>query len=236
MNPETKKPLGKRILRGLSIGVVAVIAIFVVAHFVWKQSGDNQWKLEKEKRGVKVYSRKSPGSSLKDWKAVRKVELTLNRAVAGMMSTESEDCAAWAPSCVSVKAIQPWNAHNLSYVQLYRVNYPKPFSPREIVIDAKGTQDPKSKAVVVAFVSRPDAVPENECCVRLGVYEASWHFIPAGAGELEIQLHMHADPGIPYVLVNALTGESLYRLFTHLPRLLTREKFQNAKFEGIQEL
>ena len=169
MSQETpRKP--RRVLRVigkvLGYGGLLLVAALIVAHFAWKYSGSGQWELEINKKGVQVYSRKTPGTTLKDFRTVRRVKTTLHRAVAAMTSTDSEDCAEWSPGCVAKLTIQPWDPNKLTYVQLYRMDYPKPFKPREFLINAKVTQDPKTRTVLVDFTTQPDLVPRNACCPR----------------------------------------------------------------------
>src|SRR6185369_1310488 len=117
----------RTILKTLALGIALVVVFLVVAHFAWKYSGSGQWKLEREKNGVKVYSLKTPGRTLKDWKAVRRLKTTLNGAVAAMATTTTEDCSEFNANCVSVQSIKAWDPRELTSVHLYRANAPKPF-------------------------------------------------------------------------------------------------------------
>src|SRR5437588_441207 len=112
------------VLKAVAIGSVIVIAGLVAGHFAWKYSGSNQWTFEREKNGIKVYSLKTPGRCLKDWKAVTRVKTTLNGALAAMTTTKTEDCAEFNPNCVSIQSIRPWSAQNLSGIHLYRAAAP----------------------------------------------------------------------------------------------------------------
>ncbi|HYK03300.1 MAG TPA: START domain-containing protein [Thermoanaerobaculia bacterium] len=217
-------------------GVLLVVALLLTAHFAWKYSGSNAWELEIDKRGIQVYTLKKPGSTLKDVRTVRRVKTTLNRAVAAMTSIETEDCAEWGPGCEAIKTVQPWNPKDLSYIQLYRMAYPKPYAPREFLINAKVTQDPRSKVVLVDFTVLPDALPRNECCARMTVFHDTWRFTPMRDGEVEVELTAHLDPGVPYPLFNRLVPIAFYRFFNRgLDKYLNKEKFQQARFEGIEE-
>src|SRR5205085_4603852 len=141
-------------------------------------SGSNQWKLEIDRDKVQVYSLKTPGKAMKDFKAVTRIKSRLSPIVASMVSTQTEDCAAWAPSCRSLQSIQPFNPQDMTYIHAYRLNYPRPFSPREFILNAKVTQDPRSKIVLVEFTALPDALPKHECCVRVERMHNSRKFTP----------------------------------------------------------
>jgi hypothetical protein len=235
-NTRQKSSVVRRIMKVLGYAGMLAVVVLAVAHFVWKYSGTNEWKLEIDKKGVQVYSRKASGSTLKDFKVVRRVKTTLNRAVAAMISTDTEDCAEWSPGCVSEKTIQPWNPRDLTYVQLYRMSYPKPFVPREFIINAKTTQDPVTKAVLVDFTTLPDAIPHNSCCIRIAGFHDQWRITPLENGEVQVELSAHVDPKLPYVIFNRYAPRGLYWFFNlGLSKYLNKPKFEQAKFEGIQE-
>ena len=225
----------RAVLKFLAIGCIVVLVLAGAAHLLWKYSGSNKWELEREKNGVRIYSMKIPGRSLKDWKAVRRIKLTLNGAVAAMSSTETEECAAWAPGCVSVQSIQAWNPQNLNYIHLYRIALPSPFSPREVLIKAQASQDPISKAVSMEFLAHPDDLPRNQCCFRITEMRNVWRFTPLENGEMEVELHLHGDQGVPYPIINHFMPPILYRLFFHLQQRLSKEKWQSMRFDSIKE-
>ena len=225
----------RTILRLLGYGGVAAIAVLVVWHFVWKYSGSNQWELLRDEKGIKIYSRKVPGVAQKDFKAISRVDLSLNGVVAAFAATDTPACAEWFRGCVSAQTIQPWNSRDLSYINMWRMPFPAPFSPREVLIKEQVSQDPQSKVVLVMFQALPDAVPRNKCCFRVPYYGNSWRFTPVGNGVLEVEFIMHPDAGIPYPMVNMAMPKSLYRMFIRMPKLLKQDKWQHTRFDRIQE-
>ena len=234
--PSRSRRIVRRIAKVFAYGGVLVVAVLIVAHFAWKYSGSNEWKLEIDRKGVQVYTRKAPGSTFKDIRAVGRVKTTLSRAVAAMTSTETEDCAKWHPGCVAEKTIEPWSAQKLTYLQLYSSKYPSPMSPREFLIKAQVTQDPKSKAVLVDFQAQPDAIPPNECCVRISVLHNTWQFTPRNDGEVEVQLTMHMNPELPYPIFNRFAPRGIHSFFARgLQKYMDKEKWQQARFESIVE-
>jgi len=233
----TAKPRSflRKVARVLGILILLVIVGLAVAHFAWKYSGSNEWVKVSDKEGIQVYTLKEPGSTLKDFKAVTRVKTTLNRAAAAMLSTETADCAEWAPSCRSEKEIQPWNPKEMTYVHLYRMNYPKPFMPREFLLKAKVSQNPANKALLVEFIALPDALPKNDCCFRLEELHNRWQFTPVGNGEVEVELRTDMDQGIPYFMINNKTPFFLHKMFKPLQKWYDKDKWETARYEGIVE-
>src|SRR5436853_6924 len=79
-----RKPKG-RIRKFLARAALILLAVVIVggtvAHLVWKYSGSNQWEKIGQKKGVTVYALKTPGSSIKKFKAVWTVHSKLSRFV-----------------------------------------------------------------------------------------------------------------------------------------------------------
>jgi hypothetical protein len=222
-----------RVLKALLLGGALVITILIASHFAWEYSGSNRWELIADSYGIKIYSLKAPGSVLKRFKGVTRVNITLNSAVAAMASTAN--CGDWMMNCTSEQAIQPWNSQTMTYINLFRLDYPSPFSPREFLLKGHISQDPESKAVLAEFMAAPDELPQNACCFRVAHMRNTWRFTPLEGGEVEVEVVMNLDQGLPYVVVNRIAPVSLYALLSDLPRLLSKEELQRAKFDLIRE-
>ena len=216
-----------------AIGVV--IAVVLIAHVSWKYSGSSQWELELEKDDVKIYSRKTPGRALKDFRAVRTVETTVEKAVAAMASTDIEDCADWIPGCASGKTVEKWNPKERSFVHFYQVNYGDPLSPREFLLKTQFART-ENNGVKVDFIAVPDRLPRNECCYRIAEMHNTWRYTPIGDRKLQVELQVHMDHGLPYFLINKGAPHGLHQLFTALPRLLNKPKFDNPNPQYITAL
>ena len=222
-------------LEALTLVVILSIAHFAsIAHSAWKYSGSDQWELELDKDGVKVYSLQSPDSALKKFKAVTRIKTTLNRAVAAMMDTDIQNCAEWIDGCVNGKSDEPWNAQGLYFIHFFQVNYPPPYSPREFLVKTQFTQDAKSKEVFVEFIAVPDRLPKNDCCFRVAHMHNSWRYTPLENGEIEVEHLEDLDNGTPYYQFNRMMPNAIYQLLCVLPMFLNKEKYQHASFDFIK--
>jgi len=218
----------------VALGALTLVAILSIAHLAWKYSGSNQWELEIDRGGVKVYSLKSPGSSLKQFKMVTRIKSTLNHAVASLTDKDFENCKDWISSCVSFQSVVPWNPQGQYLINFVRVNYPSPFSPREILTKAQFTQDPKSNVVLVEVTALPDMLPKNDCCYRVPHLHNSWRFTPLENGEIEVEYIQDKDDGLPYIRYNKNLPKALYYLGMALPRFFNKEKYQHLSFDFIK--
>ena len=223
-----------KIAKFVSLGALTLVAMLSIAHLAWKNSGSNQWELEIDKNGVKVYSLKSPGSVLKQFKGVTRIKTTLNRAVASALDPDLENCVDWNPSCVKVQSVEPWNTQGQYLINFVKSNYPPPFSPRDNVVKIHVTQDAKSKAVLVEFIAAPDRFPKNDCCYRIPRMHNSWRYTPLENGEIEVEHIQNVDRGLPYIRSNRVTPNGVYRILLRIPQLLNKEKYHHASFDFIK--
>lgn len=226
----------KTIGKVLAYGAALIIAVLLIAHFAWKYSGSNKWELAIDGDKVKIYTLKAPGNSFKDIKAVTRVKSRLSPIVAAMVSSSGEDCAAWAPSCKSLASIQPWNSNDMTYIHLYRLTFPKPFRPREFLLNARVTQDPATKAVLLEFIALPDKLPRDPCCFRVEKMHNRWRFTPLQNGEVEVELQTGMDPGLPYFMVNRMNPGYIYRMFGPLQQWFEKDKWQHTTYAHIKEV
>ena len=232
-NTMPKKRLGKA--RVLSLASALVVAILVMAHFAWKYSGSNKWELARDKNGVQVYSLKVPGVAKKQFKAVTRIKTTLNRVAAAMTDTSSEACKEFFPSCISGDVLEPWSPQSQYFIQAFRVELPRPFSPRDLVVKTEFSQDPQSKSMLVRCTALPDRLPENACCVRIKNMHNSWRFTPAENGEIEVEFSSNSESPVPYFLANLLAPTTGTRFLGRLEKFYNKEKYQHAEFAFAKE-
>jgi len=224
-----------KVFRVLAIGGALVLALAVTAHLAWKYSGSNRWELAVDKGGVQVYTLKAPGSVVERIKGVTRVRTTLNAAVDMMMQTDSKDCSEWFPGCQSVQPVKAWNPRDLTYTHLFRLAGHPPFAPREVLLKAQVTQDPGTKSVLIEFMAMPDELPQNPCCFRVSHMHNTWRYTPLDNGEVEVEVLMNVDLGVPYVLFNRLTPLVLRHLLANLQKYEDNPRWHRARYELIKE-
>jgi hypothetical protein len=231
--PEKKSRM-RKVLRILGVGVVVVAALLTTVHFAWKYSGSGKWVQVSDKDGIKILTRKSPGSTLKDIRGVTQMKARLMTAVAALAAEQSnEDCSTWIEGCLGQKTIVPYDRHNLTVTELITVKYPGPFSPREFLVAMKVTQAAATKAVTIDYKAVPNLVPLNSCCYRVPDMHNVWVFAPAKEGVLDVEYTMHLDQGIPYFMFNHVAPQIVHDLVKDLPQ--HHAKYLNAKVENIVE-
>src|SRR6266853_4362577 len=124
-----------RVKKFLRRGASAVIGIAILAQMSYTYSGSNQWENLGDKKGVAVYSMKSPGSNIKKFKAIWRVRSTLSKFV---MFAQQED----SDMTIGYYDMRDIEAHGEQLIwSAWKQRFPSPLSPREFVMKNEFSQD-----------------------------------------------------------------------------------------------
>lgn len=212
-------------------GVLFIVGAVFLSHGIHTYSGSNQWELEGEKKGVTVYSLKSPGSNLKQFRGVVRVKSRLASFVAMMQGSDiSDDTGFYEPREFDKDNMQLFHA-------AFKTKVPIPiFKPREFVVRNHFYQNPKSKTVYYEVTATPGKIPPDECCYRISDMNNYWVFTPLGNGEVELEWFINMDLGLPYFIINSAHPEYMYDVLAKMQGFLDREHYKNAQLDFIQEV
>lgn len=193
-----------------------------------------EFTLDKDKHGVKVYTRKIEGSSLKEFKGVTAIKTSLTSLVALMDDTDSY--TQWLHNVKGAKLVQLINQKER--ITWTHINAPWPVSDRDTVTYSKIVQDPKSKTVTIYLKGVADKYPVQSGKVRVPALKGFWQFIPNASGYVTVIYQVHSDPGgsIPDAIANATATDIPYHTLLNMHKLVKNEKYQNAKIAEVKEL
>lgn len=229
---------GAKVLKALGVGFAALAVLLVAAHLTWKYSGSNEWELQADADGVQVYSLKEPGKTVQQFKAVARVNTTAKRAIAAMKDVDDATCAEWIPGCGGGIAVQPWNEQNLSLVHFYRVDLPSPMTPREFLYRMQFIPHPQDNSMGIEFTAMPDALPGNDCCIRITHMHNTWRFTPQANGELQVELIQDMSLGgwVPYFLFNHDRVPAMHKVMLDLPKFYNKEKYDHELLPFVESM
>jgi hypothetical protein len=180
------------------IGLLSLAAIGLSAHLIWKYSGNSQWELIRvTKKGVKLYARKVPGETVKQFKGVIRVRTTLDTIMAA-----SQDPSICDHGCYDSKMLERVSERSQFYAAKF--SYPFHFSAREMVFEQRFSLLPQTRTLFVEVIATPEKLPPNACCVRVEKMHNTWQYTPVGNGEIELEYVLNMDDGgfFPYPLAN----------------------------------
>jgi len=235
---KSSKKSKKNIGRILLLGTASLILLIFVVHVLWKSSGSNKWELKIDKNGTQVYTLKSPGNNMILVKGVTRWKYTLSQCVAPFFDESiQDDPGKWLPMCTEYKIIKQQRFPRLeTNLQLYRWNFPFPFSPREVLVQGQVNQDSVTKEITLENISVQNAIPRSDGYVRTAHHHNVWRFIPQQNGEVivEFLMDMDFDGFFPDMLTNVSGASQVAKILGEdYPKLMVN--YKNAKFDFIEE-
>ena len=182
--------------------------------------GQYNWKPEKDKDGIKVYT---SGLTDSKFKAI-KVECTLAGTYSKLISVLSDvasfdDWIYNAKNCQVLKKNSPND-----FIYYSETHLPWPLSNRDIVIHFRIRTDSIPKSLTITGTNENGIIPEILSKVRVPHYQATWHVTMPSANSIHIVYILTLDPGgsIPAWLTNMFADKGPYETFTNLGKLLMK--------------
>ncbi len=195
---------------------------FVVLFFgvLYESSGQYQWKLDKDKDGIKVYLSDVAGTS---YKAV-KVECTFPGNYVKLFSliTDVSRNVEWvynSKSSYLLKQINP-----LDFVYYSETHFPWPLSNRDAVIHVHIRTDSMPYFFTSIGTGEPRFIPEKSGKVRIPHYYSYWKVTMPTQQTVHIDYTLEADPGgnVPSWIANVFVDKGPYETFKKLGELLQK--------------
>jgi hypothetical protein len=211
--------------------VITIIIMVIIPYFVL--AGETNWKLEKNKNGVMVYTRSINGSSYKEFKAVTTVKSSLAGVVAIFSAVPG--FTGWMDLCTEAKTLK--KISDLENIGYYVSDAPWPCSDRDMVTHSTITQDTVTKAITINMEGMPDYIPSKSGLVRIPKLRGFWKFVPKPGGTVEVTFQLHAELGgsVPAWLANYSVVDNPFNTLVNFSEEIKKDKYQLQKFPYIKE-
>jgi hypothetical protein len=197
-----------------------IISILIVSLLTSTNSAQHNWKLEKDKNGIKVYSSKMIQS---DFKAIR-VECTFSGSYSKLISilTNVSKHKSWVFHSNGSELIQRISPYDVVYRG--ETEMPWPMSNRDFVVRLRINTDSLPKFLTITGTSEPGLVPVSPKNVRVKNYKASWRVSMASSNSIHIHYELELDPGgsIPGWIANMFVSKGPFETFSNLEKELKK--------------
>ena len=212
--------------------LTVILFYFLLAGFI-QEKPKEEWHLKKYEQGIRVYTRHSEGSKLKELKSDFQIKTSLSSIVA--LLNDFDSYPQWVYRCE--KSYAALKISNTEFIQYQSVKAPWPVENRDIVIHKKLSQDPISKVIIQRVNGMPDYLPKVSDHVRVQLFKALWIITPLKDGMVNLEYQLLVDPSgsIPVWLVNLAVVDGPYDTEIKMKQLLLKEKYQKAKLPFIKE-
>jgi len=196
--------------------MVLLCAFFVMSHYSYAQ---NTWEIDKNKEGIKVYTRVEEGSDFKSFKAVTTVAATKNEVLKVLKN--ADEYSTWYGYTKTSTLLKLEKDVQYNYVETI---FPWPYRNRDMVY-RMSIEVLTTGAIKIALKGIPDYMQEKDGIVRMKEAEGYILLQPVDNGT-EVIYIFHSEPGdnIPPWLANNSIAELPFKTLSGLRKILKEEK------------
>ena len=211
---------------GYTYKAILFLGFFIV---ITSFSTQKEWKLEKSKNGITVYSYVAEGESLKQIKS----HTIIKTSMASLISTLNDvnGYKNWIYKCIISTKIKEINESKMIF---YTVNdAPWPVLDRELYVHNNMFREEKTG--IVYSISKPlpmDKMPLKKGKIRVNDFYGEWKFTPLKGGKIAVDYLLKLDPAgkLPNWLVNLTLEIGPYQTLLAFKDEVLKEKHQKAVF------
>lgn len=190
-----------------------ILLAFVSLTSFHKQQTGNEWIYEQEKKGIKIFTKKSKWGNLRDSRAVMQVASTPEEML--KLLTDFEHYSTWMNRCSKSRLVARLSDNE--FIAHMHFSSPWPVKDRDCVVRVKVNKDANG-AITITQTSEPKYIKEQDDVVRIVQLSSIWRLTPKNGGT-EIVNEYGTNPGgnIPDWMVNTQSVD-----------------YPQATFEGLQ--
>jgi hypothetical protein len=172
------------------------------------------WKLKKEKDGIKVYARRSQNSKFNEIKAEFRIKTNIFKFFS--VISDVDKYPLWVYGTKSAILLKRLNAEEVIYYSEF--NAPWPVSNRDFYSKLKISLDTIKKTITIVSNSIPDFKPGKKGIVRIPYSTAEWSVNTIDNSTLNVIYKVAIDPGgkLPAWIVNMFATSGPIESFTKL--------------------
>jgi hypothetical protein len=208
---------------------VLIVALMAALSPVMGQpAATEDWKLKRDRSGIKVYVRAVPGSGFKEFMATAELQAGMTSVMRLMEDTDSYP--QWFPQIKESRVVKLISSRELILYQL--MDLPFPVGDRDCVLRVQVSRDMGTGAVTFKLSSLWNYLPERKGVIRVRSISGSWTFRPDTAkGVVMVTYRMHSDPEgkLPPWIANSGVVKRPFTVLTNMRKMLTKPVYRDAK-------
>lgn len=189
--------------------------------------GQKDWELQKDKSGIKVWTKDYPNSNFKQFKATTKFKAKLENVVAVFL--DIENMGAWYDRVEKVTMVE-----KISEMEgTYKIDFelPWPVADRISAVRAKLSHDPNTNVVTVRTKYEKGIIENSDRLVVTDI-QSEWVLTPEAGGYVSIfhKGYMHPAGSLPAWIANSGVKDGPVKTLTALKNILSEYKEANVSF------
>ena len=193
----------------------AFIFLFISCCF----SGFSQeWKLKKDKNGIKVFVRELDSTNIYEYKAVLIANSTSEKAL--KIITDGNNLWKWNHQTSESKTIK--KDSDREFVFWMKNDFNWPVKCRDNVVKLSVLFKENDTIKIDLLPGQSNLVPENENCIRMTNFKGHWLIISKPGNKIELTQQLYGDPegNLPTWILNTMLTSTPYNSFLNLKQLL----------------
>lgn len=183
--------------------------------FCCAQSSD--WHLVRDESGIKVFSRKSNNSAIKEIHIKASTKAKLEEVSQLLSNVQLYN--KWVYKCETSILIQKKSEEE--FVYYVAIDFPFPMTDRDLVIHSKHQLDENGVYRSTSIASKVD-MKENSDYIRIPEFVSKWIITPTENNQHLIEYYTYSNPGgdIPSWLINLAIDQGPYQTMKSFLSLL----------------
>jgi len=176
------------------------------------------WTFVKEQDGIKLFTRKEDGSSMKSFKGIMDVHSTMDKVCNLVGNVKNHDW--WDENLREIKVLTYEKDKYFQYYLIYHV--PWPFTDRDLCVEANVTNDPLTGKRTITATPLSNVVPEKSDLIRIKKYWQRWTIQPMENGIIRLTLEGFVDPAgnVPSWLYNMVIVETPLKVMRRVKKFV----------------
>lgn len=210
---------------GFAVGLLArnwfiTCLLFLATTSLFAHVPEESWKLSMEKDGIRVYSRKRPGSGMREMKAEMTISGMQPGKVIRLIRNDSM-ATEWINRAVQFRTLHTENPNEwFTYTE---VAIPWPFPNKDLITRNRLVASPGK--TLIEMLSQPDFYPEQAGKSRIGRSDSRWIIVQeAGGTHITYEVFAESSGGLPEWVVMPILVRGLYSTFEQMRNLLAETK------------
>jgi hypothetical protein len=204
----------------MKLPVLRIFCLVLSLAIAFTGFGQYNWKLSKDKDGIKVYLSEVTYSKYKSIKVECTLEGTLDKLMAVLNDVNHQkDWVYSNKTAYIVKRVSPTEFYYYTETSL-----PWPMSNRDAVVHLKMNKDSVNHILHVTAVSVPNLIAEKSGKVRVARTSINWNVSMLASKRINITYIFEVEPGgsLPAWLTNMFADKGPYESFKKLAEILKR--------------
>lgn len=200
--------------------IVKITCLIVCSGFGSAVAGQYDWKLSKEKDGIRVYQSSVKYSSYKSIKVECTFEGNYDKLISVLNNVGGhKDWVYHNKTSYLVKQVNPYELYYYTEASL-----PWPMSNRDAVVHLKMNRDSLNRFLKVTSLSVPDYIAEKSGKVRVTKSTITWNVTMPTTKTISIVYIFEAEPGgsVPPWVANMFADKGPFETFKKLGEILRK--------------